>query len=133
MIALKTSVAKLRLTSSWAFLLTLSKRIIGVWLLTKTVFLCYFYLMECRQYYLWQAGRNRAVSRMFNRILRSPLLTWGAKVLCFAVMALPKPTIPINAKLARKLKAHPSTITKWMKEIMASEFREILQFSKRND
>jgi len=58
---------------------------------------------------------------IFRAILYSAKLTYGAKCLLLAILDLPTKDSIKWAKLARKLKTNSSTISKWKKEILATE------------
>ena len=65
---------------------------------------------------------NRDFVPLIRAIIYHPNLHWGAKVLGFALLDLPKMSVPSNAALARKLKTSPSQISVWRQELIRNKF-----------
>lgn len=54
----------------------------------------------------------------FRKILYSPRLTFGAKVLAFAILDTPPTSDITNAKLARRLGSDPAQVSVWRKQLI---------------
>jgi len=65
---------------------------------------------------------GREFTEHFRAILYSPLLSWGAKCLAFAIDDSPGKILPKLSVLARRLESSPSQVSIWFKELVRHKF-----------